>query len=77
MKFSMSNEDQCYAIQEDVACLTIKREDEEDIILQIDINDNIISLYLDTEYEISTQSTAGDVDLIVENPGSDVEVEED
>ena len=73
MEFSMSNKDQCYAIQPNGASLTIKREGLDDIILQIDINDNVISMFLDTEYEISTQSGAGDVDFIVENAGEEEE----
>jgi hypothetical protein len=65
MKFSMNNADN-QMLSEYSRTIVIKGKNKK-INLQIEINKNVISMYVDTEFEISTSSTFGDVDIICTN----------
>ena len=71
MKFSMNNADN-QMFSEHSRTIVIKGENEK-INLQIEINKNVISMYVDTEFEISTSSTFGDVDIICTNDSGEDE----
>jgi len=71
MKFSMNNADN-QMFSEYSRTIVIKGENEK-INLQIEINKNVISMYVDTEFEISTSSTFGDVDIICTNDSGEDE----
>ncbi len=65
MKFSMNNADN-QMLSEYSRTIVIKGENKK-INLQIEINENVISMFVDTVFEISTSSTFGDVDIICTN----------
>ena len=65
MRFSLSNSDSCFN-SDTSKTLIINKEDGERFSLNIDIYDNIISLWADElSMEIDTQSTNGDVDIVI------------
>jgi hypothetical protein len=65
MRFSLSNSDSCFNSDTSKTLIIIK-EDGERFSLNIDIYDNIISLWADElSMEIDTQSTNGDVDIVI------------